>query len=55
MDKVLRKQAIAFAAAAIATGMVSGQSPVDIARSYEVAARRAAGGDFRKRTLRLSQ
>ena len=44
MDRVLRIQAIAFTAVSIAAGMAYAQSPADIARTYEVAARQEAPG-----------
>ena len=42
MDKVLGLSAIGFAGVFIAVGMAYGQSPADIARTYEVAARQEA-------------
>ena len=44
MDRVLRIQATAFAAVSIVTVMAYGQSPADIARTYEVTARQEAPG-----------
>jgi cytochrome c peroxidase len=44
MDKVLQLRAVVFTVVAMAAGVAHGQSPADIARTYEIAARQEAPG-----------